>query len=427
MTGLPAKAVRGLLLLALLAGLSFLRPAPACCADEGRLEQAVDAYLASLSPMQQVSLLFLVNIDGNTAYRALERDEDGSPIVPGGCLFFSYNIAPSAGGVIAFTESIASYCTAHDLPRPYVAVDQEGGSVNRLRDLTSPLPSSGLVAQRLTPQEAAKLYALQGEQMAALGFDLNLAPVAEAQAAYNSDYLGRRAFGGAADAAAYSFAAVRAYQDQGVLCAVKHFPGNSNADPHAGTSVIGIGETELVHSMLLPFSFVLAASPAAVLMSHALVPAVDPASPAVLSAGWMKGILKGQLGYGGLVISDDIFMGAVSSFDMRELSVRAVSSGADVLMLSDKYFKNCALALLAEAGADSDFARRLHEAEEKVVRFKIRAGLLKAVEGADGSLSVVELSLVEQRGSASSRLRTFEKSRRQGEEFYRRHFSGGAQ
>ena len=390
-----------------------------------QLREPVEAYLHSLSPLQRVSLLFLVNIDGCEYYRALEYDDAGNPLVPGGCLFFSYNVATSADKVIAFTQAIANYCTHHHVPRPYTAIDQEGGGVNRLRDLTSSLPSPYLVAQNLTPIEASKLYSLQGEQMAALGFDLNLAPVVEAAAAYNGDFLSRRIYGPAAEAAAFSSAAVRAYQLQQVMCAVKHFPGNSATDPHTGVSVIAAGEKELAFSLDLPFSFVLTSAPAAVLMSHAVVPSVDPDNPAVLSRKWITEILRGRFGYEGLVISDDIFMGALSSFDRKDLAVQAVRAGADVLMLSDKYFKECACALLDEAEHDASFAEILHEALQKLVLFKLRAGLLRTQEAADGTQQLVEVSLIDQRGTDDFRLKTFLDAKKRGTAFYNDRFRGG--
>lgn len=405
--------------------LFFLIPSVSFCKSPDSIYQyqAVDGYLESFSPLQRIALLFLVNIDGASAYRALERDDDGTPLVPGGCLFFSYNVAETAPAFIAFTDSIAAYCKAHGLARPYTAIDQEGGAVSRLKDLSSPLPSPALVTQRLSPGEAHELYSLQAWQMAALGLDVNLAPVVEAQTDWNSAFLGRRAYGSADRAAAYGLAALRAYQDAGVLCAVKHFPGNSNSDPHGGTSVIDIDGKELSRSVFLPFSFILSAPPAAVLMSHAIVPLVDAKNPAVLSAGWITGELRGRLGYEGLVISDDIFMGALSSFGMGELAVKAFRAGADVLMLSDKYFKDVALALLDEAGKDPSFAAILRDAQRQVVLFKMRAGILKERRGDDGRYSIEEISLEEQRGGPQERLRKFTEAKARGDAFYGLHFS----
>ena len=390
-----------------------------------QLEEPVDDYLQSLPAMQRMSLLFLVNIDGNGRYRALEYDDEGLPLVPGGCLFFSYNVASTAAGIISFTDAIAAYCDRHHVPRPYVAIDQEGGDVNRLRNLTSSLPSPLQVSRFLTPHEAAKLYGLQGAQMAALGFDLNLAPVVESAAPYNGEFLARRVYGSAAEAAAFSSVAVRAYQSQGIMCAVKHFPGNSNADPHTGMSVMDIDRMSLAFSLDLPLSVVFASEPAAVVMSHAVVPAVDPDDPAVLSRKWIMDILRGSFGYTGLVISDDIFMGALSSFERPDLAVRAIRAGADVLMISDKYFKEYARALVSEAERDLPFAALVREAQRHVVLFKLRAGLLCLQESADGNLKLVEVPLAGQRGSDEVRLRTFLDAKEIGTEFYVCHFSGG--
>ncbi len=396
----------------------------AFCLSEEEVLDAVDSYILRLSPLQRTSLLFLVNIDGNEQYRALEYDDE-KPLVPGGCLFFSYNIASSADKLIAFTQSIEGYCKSHKLARPYIAVDQEGGGVNRLKELTSYLPSPSTVSRLITPQEAFELYALQGEQMAALGFDLNLAPVVEAVTPYNEDYLFYRSYGRESAAAAFSHAAVTAYQDHAVLCAVKHFPGNSNVDPHSGVSVIDISEKDLSLSIYLPFSFLLTSQPAAVLMSHAVVPSLDSQNPAVLSRLWIEENLRKRFAYEGLVISDDIFMGALSSFDRKESAIRAIQAGTDVIMLSDKYFKDCALALLEEAEKNDSFAGKLHEAERKVVLFKLRAGLLQVQEAMDDSRKLVELSLAEQRGSADARIKAFQDAKARGDAFYESHFTGG--
>ncbi len=404
--------------------LLFLSPFASFCVPAEKLLDAVDDYLQSMPPLQRISLLFLVNIDGDEQYRALEYDDE-KPLVPGGCLFFSYNIASSADKLIAFTQSIEGYCKSHKLPRPYIAVDQEGGGVNRLKELTSYLPSPSTVSSHITPQEAFELYSLQGEQMAALGFDLNLAPVVEALAPYNEHYLFYRSYGRESAAAVFSHAAVTAYQDHAVLCAVKHFPGNSNVDPHSGVSVIDIDEKELFLSIYLPFSFLLSSQPAAVLMSHALVPSVDPQSPAVLSKLWIEENLRKRFAYEGLVISDDIFMGALSSFDRTDLAVQAIQAGTDVIMLSDKYFKDCAQALLDEAEKNDSFAGKLHEAERKVVLFKLRAGLLRIQESADGSQKLVERSLAEQKGTADARIKAFQNAKARGDAFYESHFRGG--
>ena len=153
------------------------------------------AILSRMTEMQKISQIFLVNIEGDKNYKAVEFDSDNTPIVPGGVLLFSYNIAPTKEGVIEYTESIRDYCRNNSIPFPYVAVDQEGGDVNRLKSITSPLPSNSLISQKLSAQDAQKFYSLQAKQMESLGITMNLSPVCESLLETNKDFLETRSYG----------------------------------------------------------------------------------------------------------------------------------------------------------------------------------------------------------------------------------------
>lgn len=407
---------------------SALRAAPPSDAAE---EAAVRDFLASLPEPQRIAQIFLVNIEGNTSYTAVEsvsaisgRAGDG-PLVPGGCLLFGYNIAPDAEGVVAFTDSIAAYCDSHRLLRPYIAVDQEGGLVNRLRTMTSTLPSAGRVAEKLPPSGAYDLYALQARQLRSLGFDMNLAPVAEAAGGQNAEFLGTRSYGGIAATVAYSIAAVRAYQDNGVSSVLKHFPGNTNTDPHTGLPEIALPQESLLAEQIFPFACILGASPAAVLMSLARTQACDAAVPACLSSFWVRDMLRGTLACRALVLSDDIFMGALADngFPPELAAVQALMAGVDVIMLSEKKFAPVARILLERAAHDEGFAARLAEAERSVIRYKIACGILALKEQADGSLAVVPQGIDAQFGGREGRLKDFYEAKQAGTAFVRRYFA----
>lgn len=411
---------------------AFTFPPAAPSADPA--EAAVQAFLDALPESQRIAQIFLVNIEGNTSYAAVEHAAElcagsGSagdePLVPGGCLLFSYNIAPDADGVMAFTESIAAYCDAHHVLRPYIAVDQEGGMVNRLRGLTSPLPSCRRVAEKLRPSEAGELYALQARQLRALGVCMNIAPVAEAALPQNDAFLGSRSYGGIAATVAYSCAAVRAYQDCGVGTVLKHFPGNTNTDPHTGLPEIKLGVRELLAQQLFPFACILGADPAAVLMSHARTEACGGPAPACLSSFWIQTVLKDSLGCRALVLSDDIFMGALADngFPPEAAAVQAVQAGVDVIMLSEKKFAPVARMLLERAASDADFARRLAEAERNVIRYKLACGILALHRQADG-LYVVEAQDTDvQFGSRAARREAFSAAKAAGTAFVQQHFA----
>ena len=399
--------------------------------QSGALRQsfAVERYLSSLTERERIAQIFLVNIDGNKSYRPLEYYEEtvGAkketlPLIPGGCLFFSYNIAESPETIIDFTISIAEYCEKKSLPRPYTAIDQEGGVVNRLSGITSPLPFASHVSSCLTPSKSAVLYSLQAEQLRMLGFSMNLAPVSEAKSGFNRDFLGTRSFGAVPSTIAYSLACIDAYQKEGVFCAIKHFPGNSNTDPHTGLPLIDLDSAHVHTQLFLPYLFIFSSSPAALIMSHAVVPSVDSNS-AVFSRVWINDILRKQAEYKGLIISDDIFMGAVSADEPNQIAVRAISAGVHVIMLSDKYFASIVDYLLQAAAKDSSLALELHEAERKVIEYKLSAGILRLKKTEQGE-EIVSVPVSESLGSKADRLKRFNTAKEQGRDFYVRYFTG---
>ncbi|MCR5764133.1 MAG: glycoside hydrolase family 3 protein [Treponema sp.] len=394
-------------------------------ADKNRTNDAVESYLRSLPLHQRLSQLFLVNIQGDKSYVPVEyitlKDSDDIvPVVPGGCLFFNYNIATSAAEVIEFTSSIASYCDKHGMLRPYIAVDQEGGYVNRLRNLTVPLPSNRTVAENYTAKQAFELYNMQAKQMRALGFDMNLAPVTEPLNSENAQFLDDRSYGERVKTVVYSIACIRAYRQGGINCIIKHFPGNTNVDPHSGLPEISMPQKNVYDELLLPFFLVSASEPAGILMSHAKVKEfLEPGKsgnleciPACLSKFWCTDILRDAFGYEGLILSDDIFMAALqdNGYSPETAAVMALNAGVDIIMLSEKKFLSVLKVLSKECQNNPVFAQKVFEAEKKVIKYKIDAGILSVKSNPDKEDEniIVSVSLPEQKGSERQRLLQFE-------------------
>ena len=397
--------------------------------------KAIEAYLDSFSEAGSVAQLFLVNIVGDKTYVPVEteRDVSGSsgkdtPLVPGGCLFFSYNIAKTPEEIIDFTNSISSFCSAHQVVQPYLAVDQEGGLVDRLRGVTSALPSNSRVSASLTPKEAAALYKAQAVQLHELGFTMNLAPVSEVSMKSNEQFLSGRSYGNESQIVSYSAAAISSYEKNQIGTVVKHFPGNTNTDPHTGLPEIKLSAEALNSFIIEPFSRVVRFAPSAVLMSHARTEAFDKETPACLSKFWVTDTLKTKLNYSGLVISDDIFMAALekNGFPPEEAAVKAVAAGIDVIMLSEKRFAPTARVLLAYAAKDKSFADRLRDSEIRVIQFKIAKGILCFEGSSAKGYTVVERSAEERFGNEAQRLAKFSAAFKQGSSLHTAHFIGGA-
>ncbi len=346
-------------------------------------EAALTSYVEQLPLEQKIAQLFIENLEGNTSFRSYETVgamtgiPDDTPLVAGGYLFFSYNIADSREQMQAYIQSIREYCDSYNIIQPYLSVDQEGGWVNRLKKLNPALPSNEKVSDNFTVSGAYWLYSTQADSMRELGFDMNLAPVVEVCTDDNKDFLDGRSFGNADQVLHYGTACINGYENHGVATVLKHFPGNTNTDPHTGLPEITLSKEELMTS-IEPFHQLITLQPAAVLMSHARTRAIDGGVPACLSNVWVTDILRNEFGYEGLIFSDDIFMGALADngYPPELAAISAVEAGIDCIMISEKRFAKAGRVLYERALQDDEFAQKIDMAVMRLLKYKIKAGLL---------------------------------------------------
>ena len=338
---------------------------------ERQKAQAITDFITALPLEEKIAQLFVVNLVGCDEFIPVEEN------IAGGFLYFGYNIADSVTAMIHFNQSIIDYCKANNKIPPFLSVDQEGGYVNRLRNLNGPLPSAERVAEVLSEQQAQDLYTLQALQMNALGFNMNFAPVTEVCTKDNEQFLTERSFGNLQKVLSYGAAAINAYEENGVGTVIKHFPGNTNTDPHTGLPEIEWDETEL-KMQLTPFAELAKNQPAGVLMSHARVAGYDENNPACLSHYWVTDVLRNEFGYNGIIFSDDIFMGALADngYPPEVAVVAAIEAGIDCIMISEKRIESCVKILCDKAEKDKLFAAKIDEAVRRMFEYKIKIGYL---------------------------------------------------
>jgi len=394
-------------------------------------DEAVKKYIAGLSAENRISQLFLVNIQGNGRFVPVERSGElygrkgtGAYLVPGGCLFFSYNVADTPEKVMEFTDSIKEYSRSHGLVPPFIAIDQEGGTVNRLKSITGALPSCERVASSLEIEKAYRLYYLQGMQMKALGIDLNLAPVAEVCTDENREFLSGRSFGSLDAVIRYGRAAVHGYENSGVGTVLKHFPGNTNTDPHTGLPEIKLSSQELEQSVVYPFTVLASCGPSGILMSHARTEASDPDTPACLSPYWVTQVLRQKAGYRGIIFSDDIFMDALqkNGYPPDKAAIMAVEAGIDCIMLSEKRFAPVAHIIMQKEHTDAGFKDKTDAAVTRIIQWKIRQGILCLSQDSSGIWTVHAAPAAIAADRLTSRLERFKSARSENESLYKENF-----
>ncbi len=275
-----------------------------------------------------------------------------------------------------------------DLP-PFITVDQEGGSVERLTKAVgfAEIPNAASIAANNTPEQAVAIYGKMAEGIADLGFSVNFGPVADINLNKNNQIIakfGRSFSADPAKVAAYDEAFIRAHHAAGLLTALKHFPGHgsSTADSHEG--FVDITET-WQPSELDPYRALIAGGEVDMIMIghlyHADYSDAGSQTPSSLSPQWVTGVLREDLGYNGVVISDDLEMGAIREhFTLKETVTKAVRAGMDVLLFSNTAKYRASLGqeildiLLAEAEADPAFAARIEQSYDRIIALKARIG-----------------------------------------------------
>lgn len=258
---------------------------------------------------------------------------------------------------------------------PFVASDEEGGTVQRLTYALGELSSAATLAEG-SPQDAANVVRDYLEAMAGLGFDMNFAPVADVG---DGSDLGSRTYGDdPGTVAGFVEAIVAAHLEVGITPVVKHWPGigGGEGDPHVTTNLLPPLE-ELRGRDLTVFDRAIAGGAPAIMVAHAVVPGLSTEEePTSLSAAAITGELRGRQGFDGLVITDSLGMGAVvETVPQDEAAVRAIRAGADVALLSGT-------DVVADAHRRLTGAIRSGEIPREQVRESVRRVLrLKGIEG----------------------------------------------
>lgn len=278
------------------------------------------ACLASLSPAQKAGQLLMV-IVANPAEAA---DAVAAGIVGGYSL-----VGPQPADVAA---QVAATAARAPLPA-FAAGDEEGGTVQRLRDVLGAIPSAADMARSMTPDQAASTFGTYASRLAEIGLNMNLGPVIDVG---SGSGLGTRSFGDDPDTVRrYGLAIADATAGAGLVPVVKHWPGIGGgvADPHIAESPVA-PLPELRRRDLVPFRAAIEAGVPAIMVSHAIVPNLTEGLPASLSRPAITGELRRTEGFDGLVITDSLGMGAVEAhFDGVTAAVVSLAAGADVALL----------------------------------------------------------------------------------------------
>lgn len=346
------------------------QPASPAGGNKISLDERVENVVNSMSLPEKVGQMVMIGVDGT------DVTEDSLFMLHqyhmGGVTLFDRNMQ-SKEQVKQLTEHLQKQ-SGEKLPL-FIAVDEEGGAVVRMRDQLPELPSQEEIGGSGYPEQAKVWAGKIGGLLKEMGINTNFAPVADV------GFDRGRSYGKDPDKVmTFVDQAGRGYEEIDVYYSLKHFPGigRGMVDSHVEVSDIDISPEELMATDLKPFKNIVESHEPygyLIMVSHLRYPQLDPNEPASLSKAITTGLLREQLGYKGVIITDDLGMGAVSKYNSyRELGVKAVQAGADIALICHEYANQQEVYLgildAVEKGVISE--DRINESVRRIVRTKLK-------------------------------------------------------
>ncbi|MFH8558470.1 MULTISPECIES: glycoside hydrolase family 3 protein [Streptomyces] len=295
-------------------------------------------------------------------------------------------IRDGLSSVVLFTRNIASpeqlaRLTAQlraENPALIIAIDEEAGDVTRIESATgSTRPGNFALGAVDDPELTESVARDLGRQLHAAGVSLDYAPSVDVNSNPDNPIIGVRSFGiDSAVVSRHTTAWVRGLQSAGVAACAKHFPGHGDVavDSHHGLPSYDAGLDQIAAQALPPFRAALDAGVRAVMSGHLLVPAYDPDRPATLSHRILNGLLREELGFDGLIVTDAIEMGAVTHrYGIDGATVKAIAAGADAICVGGENAEEATAELLAGALVDAVSRGELAEARLAEAADRVRA------------------------------------------------------
>lgn len=338
--------------------------------------------MSNLTLDQAIGQLFMVGLPGpklNPGFADLIRKWSIGNVV-----LFARNLT-DGGQAQELTSDLQRLITeATGLPA-LISADQEGGIVLRLVEGATPFPGNMAVGATHNPAYARDIAHAIGKELLSLGININLAPVLDINNNPRNPVIGVRSFGSTVEQVTqFGRAAVAGYRQAGILCVAKHFPGHGDTevDSHTSLPTIDRSLTELRERELVPFAAAVDAGLDAIMTAHILFPQLDSV-PATLSHPILTVLLREEMGFQGLIITDSMRMAGIThGYGPGEAAVEALKAGCDILLYSAMgEVEEQGIAAVHEAVRRGELSEeRIYASAQRIVTMKERLGRVGQVD-----------------------------------------------
>lgn len=337
-------------------------------------EEKVDKLVANMSDADKVGQLLMIGIHGKTL------NDDAKFMLNeyrvGGIILFDRNME-SKDQVKSLITDINKTGKSAGLTPLFIGIDQEGGAVARMEDQLIKVPPAEELGKEPIEQ-AVSLAKQSGTELKDLGFNINFAPVADLGLTY-----GRSFSTNPDEVVRYASAVGKAYDEAGLWYSYKHFPGigKTDVDLHADTSVVPVSKETLLNEDTKVFVDLIKQSKPntyAIMVSHAMYPQIDADHPSSLSKAIITDWLRKDMGYNGVVVTDDMDMGALAKhYTFGDMAVQSILAGSDILLVCHEYeHMQEAYNGLMKAVKDGRISKeRLDESVKRILLMKMSRGM----------------------------------------------------
>lgn len=297
-----------------------------------KVEDSIVEMVDNMTLDEKVGQLILAGFNGMSLTD--EAKELINEYKVGGFILFAHNLENPKHSVNLLND-IKLENQKNDIP-VFLGVDQEGGRVTRLPTLDG-LPTNAKIGATNDAEYAFKYGELLGELVGSFGFQFNFAPVLDVNSNPSNPVIGDRSFGGNPELVSeMGLATIEGMQSKGVIPAVKHFPGHgdTSVDSHESMPTVSKTLEELEQMELIPFRAAIDAGVDVVMTSHIALPKLGTNDPATMSEKVITDLLREDLGFNGVVITDDLTMGAMESYGVAESANEAIKAGVDIVLVA---------------------------------------------------------------------------------------------
>lgn len=338
--------------------------------------QSISKEVSKMDLEEKIGQMIFAGVSGTTMDTGAEKLINQLHV--GGIIFYKNNFENPKQTVELVNQIKAE--NSSNIPL-FLGVDQEGGRVTRLPGALTNFPPNKRIGEVNSPEFSYKIGSLLGYELKEFGLNLDFAPVLDINSNPNNPVIGDRAFGNNLEIVSkLGIETMKGIQSQKVIPTIKHFPGHgdTSVDSHLELPIVNKTLKELMELELIPFKRAMDEGAEVVMVAHMLIPELDKNNPASISKVVMTEVLRRQLSFTGVIITDDMTMGAiVEHFDIGKAAVESVKAGSDIILVGHGYDNvekiQIALKDAIEKGEISE--QRINESVERIIKLKRKYGI----------------------------------------------------